>query len=352
MTVNEDLLDAAIRHAVRLERLKAGEVRKILAQLNRETYPKILAEIAKLEAVGVEDWDGIIRANNPEYRKIMERVDRILHDGIRAAGKTLQIDLTELAGVEVGWQLQVLRNTLPAINVTLEAPAPAVLDALVKRRPFQGRLLKDWYDSLETSTRAKVRSTVGRGIAEGRSVPDMVRDLRGRKGVPGILDQSRREVEGVVRTATNHVTTGAKQATYERNTDVVKGVLWVSTLDRRTTPLCVSLDGREFRVDEGPRPPAHFHCRSTVVPITKSFRELGIDLDELPEGTRASMDGQVPVKTTYGDWLKRQPVAIQNEVLGKHRAEWFRSGRISVDKFTDDRQRVLTVEELRGLYGL
>ena len=354
MTVNEELLDRAILHAIRMERLKAGQARKILGILSRDTYPKVLAQIARLEAVGVERWGGIIRTGNREYREVMDRVDAIIQNGIREAGRHLSLDLRSIADLEVAWQAQALRRAIP-ISIEIGLPSPGLLDAVVKRRPFQGRILKEWYESLETSARAKVRQAVGRGIAEGESIPEIARRIRGtraKKYTDGVIAASRREVESVVRTAVNHVTTAAKDATFQANTDVIKAIQWVSVLDGRTTIQCSSLDGQQFPVDDGPRPPIHFACRSSIVPITKSFRELGLDIDEVPESTRSSMDGQVPESTTYGDWLKRQPAELQNEVLGKTRAGWFREGRLTVDKFTDSKQRVLTLPELRDKYGL
>ena len=38
-------------------------------------------------------------------------------------------------------------------------------------------------------------------------------------------------------------------------------------------------------------------------------------MDELPAGTRASMDGQVPADQTFGQWIKRQSAARQDQVL-------------------------------------
>lgn len=49
----------------------------------------------------------------------------------------------------------------------------------------------------------------------------------------------------------------------------------------------------------------HWGCRSTETFILKSWKELGIDIDidEMDAGTRASMDGQVPVGTIFIEWI-------------------------------------------------
>ena len=46
ISVNQSLFDRGVRHAVFLERLKAGEVRQILALLN-ESWPDLLAQLTR-----------------------------------------------------------------------------------------------------------------------------------------------------------------------------------------------------------------------------------------------------------------------------------------------------------------
>ena len=90
------------------------------------------------------------------------------------------------------------------------------------------------------------------------------------------------------------------------------------------------------------------NCRSTSVPVLKSFRELGIDLDEVPLSTRASMDGQIAEDTTFEGFLSRRTVAEQGEVLGVGRAKLWRDGEISFRDLVDGNGRPLTLEELRA----
>jgi hypothetical protein len=79
----------------------------------------------------------------------------------------------------------------------------------------------------------------------------------------------------------------------------------------------------------------------------KSWKELGISLKEAPEGTRASMNGQIPESLTYPKWLKKQTTEIQNEALGKSRAVLFRSGKLKIKEFIDRRNRPLTLKQLQ-----
>lgn len=78
--------------------------------------------------------------------------------------------------------------------------------------------------------------------------------------------------------------------------------------------------------------------------VLKNADELG--LDDLPEGTRASIDGKVPASLSYGEWLKKQPVDVQNIVLGVSKAKLFRAG-VPIERFTDSNLQPLTLDQLR-----
>ena len=90
------------------------------------------------------------------------------------------------------------------------------------------------------------------------------------------------------------------------------------------------------------------NCRSLRIPVVNSKYAIpGI------KGKRSARDesgsvSQVSSETTYNSWLKKQPAAFQNEVLGEERAKLFRGG-MNVDKFTDDNGRTLTLAELKSL---
>jgi hypothetical protein len=78
--------------------------------------------------------------------------------------------------------------------------------------------------------------------------------------------------------------------------------------------------------------------------VLRSAKELGI---QNPKFTGTPAD-----KLTYNDWLKRQRAEIQDQVLGKTRAQLFRDGKVDVEKFTNNRGRLLTLQELMKREGL
>lgn len=251
-------------------------------------------------------------------------------------------ELKELAVWEAEFNRKLISGSSP-VQLNLLMPSEAQLKAAVTSQPFRGKFLKDWVGELHRSTRERLSSTIRIGFTEGQTIPQVVRTIRSE----GLFGTTRNHAEALVRTATNHVASSSRSELFKANEDIIKKEVYVATLDSNTTPICQSLDGTVIDVGGHPRPPQHVGCRSSTAPVTKSYRELGLDIDEVSEGTRASMDGQVPAKTTYQDWLKRQDKETQEDALGKTKARLFRQGNLSVDKFVDSRGNTLTLKQLK-----
>lgn len=71
----------------------------------------------------------------------------------------------------------------------------------------------------------------------------------------------------------------AARGTRVANAGVTRGWVWMSALDARTCPSCWSKHGSEHDVAEG-GPDDHQQGRCTAVPLLKTWRDLGFDVDE------------------------------------------------------------------------
>ena len=338
MSVNDDILDALTDHAVRIEGLSNAQVRKtvaLLKQIETDVTERLLTAGTDLSRARLET--------------LLTEVQRIVASVTTSATGQLKIDLDALAVYEAQYQDDLFKDVLPVKWQTV-VPAPYQILAGVNARPFQGRLLSEWFSDLDATTFKSLRDAIRVGYVEGRTTDQIVRLIRGTKAQgykDGIAEITRRHAETTVRTAIAHTTNYSAQLYYEANDDLVKGVQWVSTLDARTSVICRGLDGKLFPLRKGPRPPAHPACRSKVTPITKSWRELGINLDDAPPGTRASMDGQVAADLTYSDWLRKRPVDFQESILGKTKAALFRDGGLTLDRFVSPAGHELTLDQLK-----
>lgn len=340
-TTNEAIRDLAIRHQVGVLRLGSATLRKLIPILNRadqDIVEKLLSRGSTLEG----------SFTSKRLQSLLGAVREINRDAHRELGKNLRTELRQIARYEAEFQAQLLGRSLP-IAWDIVSPSAEQLNAIVNARPFQGKLLGDWLSELEASRARRVRDAVRLGMVEGETVSQIVQRIRGTKALQyrdGAMQISRRGAEAMVRTAVAHTTSAAREELYQANANLIANEQWVATLDTRTCPTCGGLDGQKFELGKGPRAPIHIGCRCLRVPVTKSWRELGFDIDELPPGTRASMNGQVPATETFGSWLKKQPMDAQEEVLGVDKAALFRTGDLPIEKFSVGSEE-LTLDQLR-----
>jgi SPP1 gp7 family putative phage head morphogenesis protein len=124
----------------------------------------------------------------------------------------------------------------------------------------------------------------------------------------------------ITRTETLRAFRASQQEVYKANAHLLKGWRWHAALDRRTCAVCIGLHNRLFAVEERMRP--HPACRCSVIPETKSWRELGYDV---PETIRTIETGP--------DWFARQPVATQRDVLGPAAYDAYTAGDVELTDF-------------------
>lgn len=354
-TANELLLDRAIAHAVYLERLKAHEVRRIVAFLNDKVYPDLLARLeSRMARIGSRGADSGLWSTQ-RWQDLVDGVREVIRAGMSEVIAQSKAGLGEIAKAEATWQAGAIARSLGPLAVKLDVvvPAPSMLRSIVTQRPALGNLVSEFWHRQGKATVARVLDQVSIGFTAGEGVPEIARRIRGTRDMlytDGILETDRRSAEAIVRTTINHTTTQAREELYGENADVIKGIVIVATLDTKTTPTCRAYDGQVFKPGEGPRPPFHWGCRTTTAPVLKSWKELGIGLKEFPEGTRASMNGQVPQSLTYDGWLRRMDGSPETrhlvaEALGRDRAALFRDGA-SVKDFVGAFNRPLTLEQI------
>ncbi len=360
MSVNNELLNRAIRHAVYLEQIKAKEVARMMQFMERKLIPDMERILAKrLGRVGIAG--GGIHAKR--FSSLMDEMRAVLKTNMSGM-RGLQADrMLKIGNFEAQWQASALKQTVP-LDMTFKTPTIGTIRSALTSKPMQGRLLSKWYSDLATSTAKNISDQLTIGFLQGESIDRLSARIMGvpdiEKGFAGTSTraQVRRHVRTVTRTATNHIASNAREATYAENKDIIKRVRYVATLDSRTSDVCQSLDGQEFPVGQGERPPMHHQCRSTTVPITMSWKELGIKgAKDVRLGGRALRDvktglsGVSPKEINYGQWLKAQPADVQNQIFGAKQADLLRSGKLQFAQFFDN-GRKLSIRELAQIEGV
>jgi hypothetical protein len=151
------------------------------------------------------------------------------------------------------------------------------------------------------------------------------------------------------------VAINARNESMKANEDLIAAKVSMATLDSHTSLLCAGYDKAEYNMQNEPingnkKPyleiPRHFNCRSYWSYAIKSFKELGLNIDDFTPSTRASMDGQVPAATTFEQFLANKSEAWQDTYLGKGKAKLWRDGKITLSDMVSGTGRELTLDEL------
>jgi len=347
MNINTEIYDRAVDRAamVRLyERRVSGKV--------------------TLELDGHEvRLDKLIRdaeASPKGMKALQEAVDQELVKTYGSVFSTMKRSLLDSFAAQVSYAYQNLETAVGEIWRT-QRPERRVAEEVVLRRPLhQDATLAQGWTNVSAGERIRLEALIRRGIAEGWSPSKIALEVR--KG--NVVNISRNQSQALVTTAITSVNAQADQSVYEANRQALHGWQYVAVLDSRTTPLCAHRDGHIYdSTDIVHLPPAHYRCRSTTVPVVKSWEDLakleGVaqvrkrNIAKLTDAQKAKYDGQTPLRESYNDWLKRQPTAVQLRHLGDYkRVDMLNTGELTVDKFTNDKGNSIGIKELRQMTNI
>lgn len=330
-------LDDTGKHLIRILR-QGGKAAERVAKRYLAGRDDILREALKLLAAGATQGQ-IITFIHQETSTLEAAMKKALEQqGFLAA---------ELQATSTAAYLEVLGVTNPKpYNVT----RGFIQRSFNKVMPEQNISV----NNLLTGSMAKLDTDIVNIVRRARTQGEAIRTVsQAIEASAGALDDPNltRKANALARSAIAQVANDTRYASFQSEPEVDR-VLYVGTLDHRTTDICKSLDGTVYRKDKARVPPLHVSCRSTLVPILKgeSVNEVKDQLRrpavepksvrELEEKGLRTRGGRIrkPSRTdrsplrgvrhqymTYEQWLKTQSVAYQKAILGPSAYEAFRS---------------------------
>ena len=300
-------------------------------------------------------------------RKYLEKqryeIQKILNKIYSDIEKTIEGRTIELAQATPEIMAGMVQNTI-GIELSVPHLDKKTVKAWYESSQIEGLSPKRWLTKLSDNA-------VNRIVAETRESLILHESLgQTSKRIQKALDIGRRSAEGISHNALHTAWQFAERELYLENPEMVQKMRFVAQIDRKTTELCISLDGEVFPIKDAPLPPLHFRCRSMLMPIFEGIKYEGKRIARLDTGARTvhHRDGTtstvyskrrvqfIPESMTHNQWVQNlvkssaaRDVSFAQEMLGKTRFDLVKAGKFEVkDLYYAGKLR--TIKELKGLY--
>lgn len=313
---DDKLRDITYRHANAARDLGQGLADSFIGQLNAvddDLFDQITKRYARIEADGFDRGP----ATTKRLEDMLKSVREVNSKVYSKASAGLTGDLEDIAKHEAEIAARTVRAAGGVVDFKTTIPDASFIKTLITTTPIPfaadgHTLLMPWLETQEAGRLRRLEGALRLGIFEGQSTGQMVQRIRGTKesgftlgpdGKPAILQTSRKDATTIAITANGGIQNAARNETYKRMKSI-RYVEWSAILDGRTSEICQGRSGTIYELDgPHPSPPAHPRCRSLLIP-----RRDNVGNKHKP----------------FGEWLRDQPEAVQDEVLGKARADVFR----------------------------
>lgn len=336
MSINDDILSRELKHRALLslyEKKLDNDLTKVMSSHKKRLIASTLKN-------GNKSVNVLNRALTIETRKTYRKIYR---DGIT--------ELKALANTSSKFHNNTLKESLGKVYRSKVYTGLKVNDLIINSAGTYSQQIA----SISLSQQRRIKDVVKKGMTENLAVNKIA------KNVGDSIDLPSAQLKTLSRTAITETSSDISNATYKLNEDVLDGYQYVATLDSRTSLICGRLDGKVFRLDDkrGVRPPQHFNCRSTTVPIVKSYEDIRDTkspriskrrLQRISKSKRASFNGQVPSETNFPKFLSEQDDSFKLAVLGnKRRVEIFNTGKLKFTQFSTKTGQLVSINKLEEL---
>jgi len=279
---------------------------------------KALVELITTGQTGMLSQATVLRSQRLQQALdlVARRLTRLTDD----AGRRVAADLPQIVRAAGEAQAEIIGSQLPKAErdklVGWDRVDGRQVDAIVQRSTE--RITSQMWP-LSAEADAAVRRELVRGLLVGEGP---------RKTAAAILARTEGEFNGglgraltIARTETISAHREAARLSHDENADVLRGWMWLSATSTRTCSACLGMNGTEHPLSE-PGPLGHQNCRCSRAPVAKTWKDLGIDLDEPASAVTGSQE-----------WFDSQSVAVQRDILGPAKLAAYQRGEFPMSKW-------------------
>lgn len=232
--------------------------------------------LKQLKKLSVELKKAIKNRNNDNILELQSKISAIVEEYYNKLQSEFVSELSELLEYESDYQKTWLDKTIeetPEDSLLPEAAAVAGLllltgsqrlrndeiSSIINNKAVRGATIQEQINSQKAQLKEMVRRGIITSINDGLNDDEIIAE------VGKAFNRNRAGTEAMLKTVVNAHTNDVALETFRKNG--FKFYKYVAVLDSRTTETCKGLNGKVFKIGEGPLPPQHYGCRSFIIPV-------------------------------------------------------------------------------------
>lgn len=364
-TLAQRLSDELTIRDIELLRLSAGDEARFEAQveaLAEELARRVIRQDPTAVGPGAagERLDDIIASSLPIirdfYRGLLADFRQQLIDTMVAEANAITRAVAASMGIPGGTAEVLVGERVPRGTMR------EILDnRVISANANDAERLRGFFEREAASHHRRFSGALRQAFNQDETITQMINRLK------EVTEIVARELDAIIRTGYNHAVNQLRIEMVGRNSILFRGVVWVSRLDSRTSPVCQGRSQGMWDLSTGrplPEspvqgrfpgpPPAHINCRSQLHPLTRTDAEMAAmggtsvqdALASLTPEQRRLLSPDPPVQETYDEWLRRQSAETQNDVLGPTRRKLWLEGKLTLQEMVTQKGRPLTLKQL------
>ena len=383
MAANQNIHDSLLRHVALVQHYVNGQSKNIIDAVSATDKELSAILYTSLESLQTKKLLSSARKNILD--STLADISKLRGSAFDEALLKYTIELETYIEYESLSIQDIFEQHNPIVIPYTTTTTAALTSALLERSSFSGLSLEEYFSKLKQGDIDRIISKVRLGMAQGLTTTAIIKSITGRNSASAV-SATKRGVRTMVRTTINGIGNIAREEWYDANSDIIDTIEYVAVLDGRTTPICASLDGNKYNINEGPMPPMHLNCRSVRVPYISGMENIGnrpyvrdtrtakkrrkdfrkdaktrVGADEWKKLSRKERDalirtekqvwekeaiGTVESTTTFKNWFDTQPSSFQQQYLGTTRFNMYKEGT-PFDEFVGENGRLATLESLK-----
>jgi len=245
-SANDKILDSVYSRAVDLSRFEEQEKQAVLEMIKdiQSNVRKDLVDIRLDPTI-----PKTLRGKQARLIALQKQINATINSGTAKIKRSTNKSLENLAINEGAFSESIIINSVPAeiaTAINTVAVSPALLKEMANNTYIDGYTNTEWWSSIGNDLKANFKRSVREGIARGEGIGELVKRVTSNTAGNVGFKAFEAHARTLVRTTVSTVSNRAAEAVWDANSDIISNLKWVSTLDSRTSDICIARDNKLY----------------------------------------------------------------------------------------------------------